>query len=229
MENLIEEARLSMEASETQDIHDFNLWKRALEDPTINLTAEKMPKIDASYDMAWQQKGSGHQYNSQSGHGTFMGRFTRKVIGLVIKSKICNQCAAWERKKNIDDVLPVPQHQCWKNHNGSSGSMESAGCLELVVDCFRKHKCIVHWLCCDDDSSIQADCQWSNADYLKNNNTTVLPLVPKGKGCNKGKLQPQPDKGKLPADVPEPLFVADPHHRQKGLTGELVIKLDTDK
>jgi hypothetical protein len=74
--------------------------------------------------------------------------------------------------------------------------------------------------------SIRADCQWSNKDYLANNNINVLPLVPKKVGVNKGKLQPRPDKGKLPAHVPEPRFVADPNHiRCKGLTGDL-IKLD---
>jgi hypothetical protein len=73
---------------------------------------------------------------------------------------------------------------------------------------------------------IRADCQWSNADYLKNYNTTTVPKVPITKGPNKGKLQDRPDKGKLPAHVPEPLFVADPNHRRKGLTGEL-IKLDS--
>jgi hypothetical protein len=58
-----------------------------------------------------------------------------------------------------------------------------------------------------------------------NNNTTVVPLVAKNVGKNKGKLQPRPDKGKLPAKVPEPIVVADPNHRCKGLTGER-IKLD---
>jgi hypothetical protein len=63
---------------------------------------------------------------------------------------------------------------------------------------------------------------------LINNNTEELPLVPIRVGKNKGKLQPRPDKGKLPGNVPEPLFVADPNHRRKGLTGEL-IKLDKSK
>jgi hypothetical protein len=80
-------------------------------------------------------------------------------------------------------------------------------------------------LCCDDDSSIRVDCQWDNADYMKNTNTTVVHMVAKKVGKNKGKMHPCPDKGKLPSHVPEPEFVADPNHRRKGLTGEL-IKLD---
>jgi hypothetical protein len=178
--------------------------------------------------MAWQQKGSGHQYNSQSGHGTLMGKLTRKVIGLGIKSKTCNQCTAdaSNKKKNPYDV-PI-YHRCWKNHNGTSGSMEAAVCLELVVSTYKENNAIVHRLCCDDDSSVRADCQWNNADYMANNNTTVVPRVEKKVGKNKGQLQERPDKGKLPGTVPEPLFVADPNHRRKGLTGEL-IKVDTSK
>jgi hypothetical protein len=220
--NMIEEVKLSMEASEIQDEHDFTIWKDALDNKDLKLSHAKMPKVHASYDMAWQQKGSGHVYNSFSGHGVFVGRHTRKVIALVIKSKTCGTCNAWKKKHGDLECLP---HTCWKNHEGSSGSMESAGCLELVVQCFERHNVIIERLCCDDDSSIRADCQWNNADYMKNNNTDVLPLVPKKVGKNKGKLQPRPDKGKLPSHVPEPWFVADPNHRRKGLTGEL-IKLD---
>jgi hypothetical protein len=223
LENLIEEARLSM--AETHDEHDFKVWKSSLTDKTVKLSMAKMPKIDGSYDMAWQQKGSGNQYNSVSGHGTLMGRRTRKVIGLVIKSKVCHTCTSWEKKNPGVDVL---EHECWKNHDGSSGSMESAAILQIVVDCFEKYQAIVKLLCSDDDTSICADCQWSNADYLKNNNTDTLPLVPKRVGKKKGELQIRPDKGKLPGHVPEPLFVADPNHRRKTLTGEF-IKLDMMK
>jgi hypothetical protein len=54
LDNLIKEARLSMEASSTQqDVHDFSLWKTSLTDKSIKLSRLKMPKIDGSYEMAW--------------------------------------------------------------------------------------------------------------------------------------------------------------------------------
>jgi hypothetical protein len=224
LQNMIDEVKMMMEASDAYDEHNFDLWKRSLEDKSLKLSANRMPKVQASYDMAWQQKGSGHVYNSLSGHGVFIGMHSRKVIALVIKCKTCNVCSQW-KKKHGDELDCLP-HKCWKNHDGSSGSMESAGCLELVVRCFDEFNVVVDLLCCDDDSSIRADCQWSNADYLLNNNTDVLPMVAKKVGKNKGKQQPRPDKGKLPRHIPEPNFVADPNHRRKGLTGEL-IKLDT--
>jgi hypothetical protein len=113
--NMQEEAKLSMNE------FDYNVWKMWTEDASLGpIPADRMPQIDASYDMAWQQKGSGHVYNSQSGHGSLFGRYTRKIIGLVVKSKLCSYCSSFKRM-NPDD--PVPHHQCWKNHEGSSGSM----------------------------------------------------------------------------------------------------------
>jgi hypothetical protein len=201
------------------------MWRR--DESTLGaLPVDRMPQLDASYDMAWQQKGSGHQYNSQSGHGSLFGRYSRKIIGLVIKCKLCCVCTSWKRKHGDD--LEVPDHHCWKNHDGSSGSMESSGAVQVIVEAFEKNKVVIKRLCCDNDSSIRADCQWSNADYLMNNSTDVLPKVPISKGKNKGKLQDRLDKGKLPSHVPEPLFVADPNHHRKGLNGEL-IKLDTSR
>jgi hypothetical protein len=173
--------------------------------------------------MIWlgSKKGSGHQYNSMSGHSSLFRSRTRKIIGLVIKSKMCCYCNASKKKS---PNLPVPLHHCWKNHDGSSGSMESAGCVELVIEAFDKRHVIINKLCCDDDSSIRADFRWSNIDFLANNNTDVLPMmVPKKVGVNRGKMQPRPDKGKLPSHVLELVFVADPNHRRKGLlTGELI-------
>jgi hypothetical protein len=226
-QNVMEEAKLSM-----SDV-DYNVWRTWLNGTStiVDLPSDRWPQIDASYDMAWQQKGSGRVYNSQSGHGTLFGSKTRKVIGLVLKSKLCCFCNKFAKMNpTVDEAaaVPPPHHVCWKNHDGSSGSMESAGAVELLVEACDAKKVVIRRLCCDDDSSIRADCKWSNADYMKNTNTTEIPMVPIAVGKNKGKLQPRPDKGKLPGHVPEPLFVADPNHRRKGLTGEL-IALDTSK
>jgi hypothetical protein len=80
---------------------------------------------------------------------------------------------------------------------------------------------IVARICCDDDASTRSLLRWSNTDHMANNNSTTIPKVAITKGPNKGKLQNRPDKGRLPAAVPEPVFVADPNHRRKCFTGEL--------
>jgi hypothetical protein len=77
-------------------------------------------------------------------------------------------------------------------------------------------------ICADDDSSTRSLLKWSNADYMKNNNTNTPPLVAITKGKNAGRPHVHPDRGRLPADVPEPCFVSDPNHRKKVLTGELI-------
>jgi hypothetical protein len=57
---------------------------------------------------------------------------------------------------------------------------------------------------------------------MLNTGTTTVPKVFVSKGPNKGKKQQdRPDKGKLPRQIPEPRFVADPNHRKKVLTGKL--------
>jgi len=217
LENLIEEARLSMENQS-----DFDTWKRSI-DPTIAtapfLPKERYPRINCCSDMAWQQKGSGHTHNSPSGHSLMFGHHTRKLV-YQVKSKLCNYCSAFKKRNpNVD----VPPHDCCKNHDGSSNQMEPDSCLELIVSLCDKFECVVNLLCCDDDSSVRAHCRWSNEVFLANNPPgTKLPLVKKKVGKNKGELQERPDKGKLPQQTPEPFFVADPNHRRKQLTGELI-------
>jgi hypothetical protein len=84
-------------------------------------------------------------------------------------------------------------------------------------------------ICIDDDASTRSMLSWSNRDYMTNNNTLEIPMVPKTKGINKGKLQKRKDQGRLTGHIPEPSFLADPNHRRKVLTGELVALADAKK
>jgi hypothetical protein len=118
-------------------------------------------------------------------------------------------------------MLHLTTHECWKNHDGSSSAMEPHACLDMTIDLFRNKYCQLARICCDDDASTRSLLRWSNADYMKNTGTTEPPKIPISKGPNKGRLQPRSDKGKLPAEIPEPKFVADPNHRVKVLKGEL--------
>jgi hypothetical protein len=146
--------------------------------------------------MAWQQRNSGHKYASPSGHALLVAAKSRKPIALVIKSKLCNYCSSFV-KQNPDCEGEVPPHDCPKNHFGTSGAMEPQACLEMVTLVFDNHKCVVKYICINDDSLTRAKVKWSNADYMLNNNTTILPQVPISKGDRKGQLQDRPDKGGL--------------------------------
>lgn len=219
--NLVEEVYLTNMKSGNLDENDFMLWKQSLDPHERNdfvLNKRKYPVLQVSFDMAWQQKGSGHVYNSASGHAIFVGKETRKAIALDYKSKRCNFCLQFWK---TNPVGPVEKHQCWQNYVGSSGAMEPQACLDILTRLYDKKNVIISMICCDDDASTRSLLKWSNADFMKNNNTTKVPMVPITKGKNAGKLQPRPDKGSLAGHIPEPSFVADPNHRRKILTGEL--------
>jgi hypothetical protein len=220
LESLTEEVRLSMEALDDFDVNEFNNWTDAL-DGTLVLAKNKYPAVMASFDMAWQQRNSGNRYNSPLGHGLLVGARTTKPIAFILKSKYCNLCSTWNRKETNDGIPPL-LHECCKNHDGSSSSMEPLACLEMVTDLYQNKFVIVSAICIDDDASTRSMLKWSTADYMKNTNMTTVPKIPIFQGVNKGKLQDRPDRGRLPAEVPEPLFLADPNHRRKMLTGELI-------
>jgi hypothetical protein len=218
-DNLTEEVRLTIEASSEHVSNDFYLWQQATKGE-VELDAAKYPGVSVSFDMAWQQRNSGNRYASPSGHALLVGKYTRKPISLCIKSKTCNFCKSWIKTKGAG--TPVEEHDCRQNHDGSSGSMEPISCLEMVIALHDDLFVNVVQICCDDDASTRSLLKWSNADYMKNNNSSEVPQVQITRGPNQGKLHPRPDKGRLPAHVPEPSFVADPNHRKKVLTGELI-------
>ena len=172
------------------------------------------PRIKAGTDMGWQQKGSGRRYNSQSGHCFFIAERTRMVIAKALCSKACSQCKSWYTCHPVTEE--PPPHDCTINHEGSSGSMEPIAVLQLYEQLYAQHV-IVDVIVCDDDSSIKAKLKWSNADHMTNNNTTAYPMIIN----SKGNLVRRPNKGGLPAHMPEPSYVADPNHRRKTLAGEL--------
>jgi hypothetical protein len=66
--------------------------------------------------------------------------------------------------------------------------------------------------------------KWSNADYMKNNNTTeaLTSLITKGPNQRNRShsLVRTKDVFRQPY-IPEPIFIADLNHRKKVLTGEL--------
>jgi hypothetical protein len=238
LENLIEEARLSMQENDGQDANDFEQWKLSLKNETVApLGQSKYPRLNVSFDMGWQQRSSGHKYASLSGDALLVGCHTRKPISVIVMSKVCNFCKAWENKmkriaadgnnnnsdnnNNNNGLLEAPPHDCVRNHDGSSSAMEPKACLEMVIDMYNNKHCIIDRICCDDDASTRSLLRWSNEDYMTNNNTSEPPKIAKTKGNDIGGMIVRPNKGKLPAHIPEPVFVADPNHRKKVFTGDL--------
>ena len=79
----------------------------------------------------------------------------------------------------------------------------------------------------DDDASTRTALKWSNADHMCNHNTTEVPKVEVKKKDRTIEMKERPDKGQLDGHVPEPKTTADPNHRRKILTGNLLVLATT--
>ena len=80
--------------------------------------------IQVSYDMGWQKRGKGH--NSLTGQGAAMGLGTGKVLAYATRCKYCRICQNAKKKGKSPR-----QHDCRKNHTGSSKAMEPDVACEL--------------------------------------------------------------------------------------------------
>jgi hypothetical protein len=165
-DNLTEEVRLTV-----GDPIEFERWKQAQQAGALPLHASLYPKLQASFDMAWQQRNSGNRYNSLSGHALYVGGNSRLPISYILKSKLCCYCRAWTKKHDIT-IDPIPIHNCKKNWDLSSGAMEPKACLDMTVALFDTKQVCISVICIDDDASTRSMMKWSNADHMKNNNTS---------------------------------------------------------
>ena len=155
-------------------------------------TSEQPVGLTVSYDMGWSKRSSGRTYDSISGHAFFVGGHSRKIVSCKVTSKQCSTCQAAEGK----GISPI-DHECPKNHEGSSKSMEADGALHLVKELDKRgkddcgvSKLFVEAFVTDDDSSIRA----------------IL---------SHDKSKKKNGKGKLPEHIPEPKWLADPSHRTR--------------
>jgi hypothetical protein len=157
-DNLIAEVEASPE--DHPDGFDLEKWKKALlEGDDTNYPEKLYPMVRAGTDMGWQQR-RGAQ-DSLSGHAFLFGAHTRLPLWWNIRQKGCRICSKHK------DVESIPVHDCQINHDGSSKSMEPRAVVEMVTVMFDKFKCGIRYLITDDDSTMKANCRWSNEDYKK--------------------------------------------------------------
>ena len=151
--------------------------------------------------MGWQKRSIGNRYDSLSGHALMIGARTKKPINLVVMAKCCATCAAAEKKEE-----DPKEHKCPRNYEGSSKGMEATAALRLVKNQYEKNGLIVEYVVADDDSSMRATLRHSFREKQAVDPAWEWPRI-LGKRCR--------DVGKLPLDIPEPKFLADPTHRTK--------------
>jgi len=85
-----------------------------------------------SGDMGWQGRSSSNSYNSLSGDALLVGQHARKPVAWYILGKACSFCQGWMRSYRGKHGEPIPQHDCRKNWDGSSGAIEPIAILEMT-------------------------------------------------------------------------------------------------
>ena len=86
--------------------------------------------LKVSGDGTWKKRG----FTSLYGVLSLIGYYTGKVLDLVVKSKFCQPCSLWEHKKDTEEYeewKETHESVCSMNHEGSSGSMEVQGMLDM--------------------------------------------------------------------------------------------------
>ncbi|XP_063226423.1 uncharacterized protein LOC134533104 [Bacillus rossius redtenbacheri] len=87
-----------------------------------------IPLITVVVDGSWCKRSYKCKYDALSGVAAIVGYRTKKVLFMAVANKYCYVCA---RAKNNESI---PSHDCYKNHEGSSSSMEA----KIIVEGFKK-------------------------------------------------------------------------------------------
>ena len=80
-EALLEEIELTLGSEEK-----FKEWEK--ENSPVSITV--------SFDMGWNKRSSGNRYDSISGHALFIGCLSKKIVAVIVSSKLCTQCTIAE-------------------------------------------------------------------------------------------------------------------------------------
>lgn len=97
------------------------------------------PTCRVSIDGSWQNRG----HASHNGVVTCISK--GKCIDQQTLMKYCRQCKSWEKKKKdpyYQQWFDSHQQKCKINHTGSSGSMESAGAVDMFCRLVDKNELI---------------------------------------------------------------------------------------
>ena len=140
--------------------------------------------------MGWQKRSSGRRYDSSNRHAFIIGARRKGIIGMVIYSKACQKCDAAEKIRE-----EAEEHECPNNFEGSLKIMEASTIRKMVEDAFYNRFFIIDVIVSNNDSTMRA----------------VIKHPYKGA---RGQVL-KSSKGKLPTEIPEPSFLADPSHRVK--------------
>ena len=107
---------------------------------------QNVPAITVIVDAGWSKRTHKHSYNALSCVGVIFGKETRKLLHIGVRNKFCATCAKDPSKK----------HECFKNWDKSSSSMESDILLEGFTKAEKQHGLRYINFIGDGDSSVHA-------------------------------------------------------------------------
>ena len=81
---------------------------------------EYQQSLSGIVDGGWSKRSHKHSYNAKSGVGIIIGEPTGKILHVGVRNKYCSVCAH-STKHNTEPR----QHDCYKNWDGASSSMET--------------------------------------------------------------------------------------------------------
>ncbi|XP_061195042.1 uncharacterized protein LOC133203237 [Saccostrea echinata] len=102
--------------------------QQVLQDEILaTVETEGAEELTVTVDAGWQKRGSGHSFDSFSGHCSMIGEHTGKVIGYEVRSKMCRICESAKRNGK-----EAKEQDCRQNWQGSSKSMEPSMVISMV-------------------------------------------------------------------------------------------------
>ena len=154
--------------------------------------------------MGWQKISSGRRYDSSSGHAFIIRARSKGIIGMVLYSKACRKYDSAENRGE-----EAEEHECPKNFEGSSKSMEASAVLKMVENAFCNSLFIIDIIVSNDDITMRS----------------VLKHPSKGA---QGRVL-KSSKGKLGTEIPEPSFLANPSYRVKVVVKHIFSVVDESR
>lgn len=107
---------------------NFNIVINLL-DPSRALVGNPRTELTMSGDGSSAKRGF-----SLLGFVSIIGKFSNKILDVVVKLSICKACEKWREQENTVEYeawYEDREEKCDANHAGSAGKMEVDGVLEL--------------------------------------------------------------------------------------------------
>lgn len=117
--------------SAVQSVFNVIISKTGEEEKVKNMEARNAEQeLTVSGDGSWSKRG----FSSLLGVVTIIGKYSKKVLDLVVKSSYCHSCALHRNEIGTEEHaqwLDTHNESCGVNHVGSAGKMEVDGIVQI--------------------------------------------------------------------------------------------------